>query len=53
MSGLFYRAPALILVFAIPYAVEDYDCALAAENMVLTTHSLGIGSCWIGLAPGS
>jgi nitroreductase len=37
-------------VFACPYAVEDYDCALAAENMMLAAHSLGIGSCWVGLA---
>ena len=26
------------------------DCALAAENMMLAARSLGIGSCWIGLA---
>lgn len=40
----------LILIFATPYVVEDYDCALVAENMMLAAHSLGIGSCWIGLA---
>lgn len=40
----------LILVFASPEVVEEYDCALAAENMMLAAHSLGIGSCWIGLA---
>ncbi len=47
---LFYGAPVLILVFASPSVVEDHDCALAAENMMLAAHSLGIGSCWIGLA---
>lgn len=26
------------------------DCALAGENMMLAARSLGIGSCWIGLA---
>jgi nitroreductase len=40
----------LILVFATPDVVNDHDCALAAENMMLAAHSLGIGSCWIGLA---
>ncbi len=47
---LFYGAPVLILVFAVPEVVNDHDCALAAENMMLAAHSLGIGSCWIGLA---
>jgi nitroreductase len=40
---LFYGAPVLILVFACPEVVEEYDCALAAENMMLAAHSLGIG----------
>jgi nitroreductase len=47
---LFYGAPVLILVFATPDVVNDHDCALAAENMMLAAQSLGIGSCWIGLA---
>jgi nitroreductase len=49
-TRLFYGAPVLILVFAVPGVVNDHDCALAAENMMLAAHSLGIGSCWIGLA---
>jgi nitroreductase len=49
---LFYGAPVLILVFATPDVVNDHDCALAAENMMLAAQSLGIGSCWIGLAIG-
>ncbi len=49
---LFFGAPVLILVFAIPGVVNDHDCALAAQNMMLAAHSLGIGSCWIGLALG-
>jgi nitroreductase len=47
---LIYGAPVLVPVFATPYAVEDYDYALAAENMMRAAHSLGIGSCWIGVA---
>jgi nitroreductase len=51
-TQLFYGAPVLILVFASPYVINEHDCALAAENMMLAAHSLGIGSCWIGLAAG-
>jgi nitroreductase len=47
---LFYGAPVLVLVLAAPGVVEEYDCALAAENMMLAAHSLEIGSCWVGLA---
>jgi nitroreductase len=48
---VFYGAPVLILVFASPDAYSpQYDCALAAGNMMLAARSLGIGSCWIGLA---
>ena len=51
-TRLFYSAPVLILVFALPEVVNDHDCALAAENMMLAAQSLNIGSCWIGLAAG-
>lgn len=27
------------------------DCAIAAQNMILAAHELGIGSCWIGTFP--
>jgi nitroreductase len=48
---IFYRAPALILISGNapgPWVTED--CALAAENLMLTAHSLGLGTCWIGFA---
>lgn len=48
---LFYHAPALILISGMApgrWVVED--CALAAENLMLTAHGLGLGTCWIGLA---
>jgi len=51
-TRLFYGAPVLIFVFASPDVINEHDCALAAENMMLAAHSLGIGSCWIGLAVG-
>jgi len=50
---LFYHAPALIIISAPAgnqWTVED--CALAAQNMMLTATSLGLGSCWIGFAQG-
>jgi nitroreductase len=50
---IFYDAPALIVISgstAGSYIVED--CALAAENLMLMAHSMGLGSCWIGLAQG-
>jgi nitroreductase len=51
-TQLFYGAPVLILVFASPDVINDHDCALAAGNMMLAAQSLGVGSCWIGLAGG-
>ena len=50
-TGIFYDAPVLVLVFSSPDAFRgDIDCTLAAGNMMLAAHSMGIGSCWIGLA---
>jgi nitroreductase len=48
---IFYHAPVLILISAIahgPWIVED--CALSAQNLMLTAHDAGLGSCWIGFA---
>jgi nitroreductase len=48
---IFYHAPALIVISGNapgPWIVED--CALAAENLMLMAHSMGLGSCWIGFA---
>ena len=47
---LFYHAPALVFIFAPKGRLVAEDCACAAENMMLAAKSLGIGSCWIGLA---
>jgi nitroreductase len=48
--NIFYGAPLLIYISGIksPYAVND--CSMAAQNMMLTAYTLGIGSCWIGAA---
>jgi len=48
---IFYNAPALILISGEaqgPWIVED--CALAAQNLMLSAHAAGLGSCWIGFA---
>jgi nitroreductase len=50
---IFYHAPALIVICStteIPWALED--CALAAENLMLTARAAGLGTCWIGFAQG-
>jgi len=45
------EAPVLIAVAADTSETEDYDLdtAAAIENMLLATHGLGLGACWIGL----
>ncbi len=49
--NVFYNAPVLVLIFSSPDAMSpERDCSLAAENMMLAARSLGIGSCFIGLA---
>jgi nitroreductase len=49
--NLFYNAPLLIMIFADPRGfMPQVDCSLAAENMMLAAWSLGVGSCFIGLA---
>jgi nitroreductase len=50
---IFYHAPALIVISA-PMDGQwcREDCALAAQNMMLAAHGLGLGTCWIGFAQG-
>jgi nitroreductase len=50
---LFYHAPVLIVISGSaprPWVAED--CALAAQNLMLAAYSVGLGTCWIGLARG-
>jgi nitroreductase len=48
-TDMFYNAPVIIIVLANKSAMTaDWDCAMAAQNMMLAAHSKGIGSCWIG-----
>lgn len=48
---MLYGAPALILICATSDSIGvGEDCAMAAENLMLAAHAVGIGTCWIGLA---
>jgi len=50
-SNMFFGAPVLVIILGnrnAPTAV--YDCAMAAQTMMLAAQSIGIGSCWIGAA---
>lgn len=49
-TNLFYNASSLVIILGNKKSVTaDWDCAMAAQNMMLAAHSRGIGSCWIGL----
>lgn len=47
---MYLHAPALIIVLGDVRGIGDpiIDCILAAHNMVLTAHSLGLGTCYVG-----
>ncbi len=47
----FYSAPTVLTLFAQKdLRFGAADCCVAAENMMLVAHSLGIGSCMVGRA---
>lgn len=48
---MFYNAPCLIVIYARPGGLNpEEDCCLAAQNLMLAAHGLGLGTCPIGLA---
>lgn len=52
---IFYGAPALVAICARPVDGEPVvhetgDCGLAAQNLMLAAHGMGLGTCWIGLS---
>lgn len=50
-SNIFYGAPVLVIILGNRKAATAvYDCAMAAQTMMLAAQSIGIGSCWIGAA---
>lgn len=49
--NIFYNAQSLVIIFAKSEGLHNAeDCCLAAQNLMLTAHSLGLGTCWIGFA---
>jgi nitroreductase len=48
--NIFYNAPLLIFISGAQSRFGICDCSMAAQNMMLTAYTLGIGSCWIGTA---
>lgn len=47
---IFYNAPTVIVVSGRKNAYSALiDCSAATQNMLLAAHSIGLGSCWIGL----
>nr|MBU1328940.1 nitroreductase [Candidatus Omnitrophota bacterium] len=48
--SIFYHAPCVIIILGRRDAFSyQNDCAMAAENLMLTAWSMGIGSCWVGM----
>lgn len=47
---VFLHAPAAIFVLGDSRGIgePELDCGLAAHNMILTAHSLGLGTCYVG-----
>jgi nitroreductase len=50
IPSAFYGAPTVITLFGDNPVYSVNDCSVAAENIILAAHSLGIGSCFIGRA---
>ena len=52
-SNIFYDAPVAIFIYASPGIFTPIeDASLAAGNIMLAARSMGLGTCWIGLATG-
>lgn len=49
--NIFYNAGTLIIIYARQIRLNAVEnCSLAAQNLMLTAHGLGLGTCWIGFA---
>jgi len=49
-DSIFFQAPVVVFIVTEKKSFFDESCACCAENMMLAAHSLGLGSCWVGLA---
>lgn len=50
-ASAYYAAPVMILLLIDKRGVGDpvLDAGICGQNMVLAAHSLGLGTCWIGM----
>ncbi len=49
--NVFYNAGTLVVIYATSDTQQAArDCCLAAQNLMLTAHDLGLGTCWIGFS---
>ncbi|MCW2277522.1 nitroreductase family protein [Heliophilum fasciatum] len=49
--NIFYEAATLLVIYGKPESHRTIvDCSLAAQNLMLAAHALGLGTCWIGFA---
>jgi len=48
--SIFYNAPCVVIILGrIDVFSYQNDCAMAAQNLMLTAASMNIGSCWVGM----
>jgi len=49
-DSIFFKAPVVVFIVTEDKRFYNESCACCAENMMLAAHTMGLGSCWIGLA---
>ena len=50
-ANLFFGAPCVIIIYGeSEWPWSGIDCTLAAGNIILAAHEIGLGSCWVGYA---
>jgi len=49
---IFWGAPTVLLIFKDRRGIgnPDLDVGITGTNMVLAAHSMGLGTCWVGIA---
>ena len=50
--GLWHGAPTVILIFYDTRGAgsPELDCGIAGQNMVISAHSMGLGTCWVSFS---
>ena len=52
-GNIFYRAPLVVVLSSPKDKPSALDAGIAMENLVIAAQSMGLGSCYIGLARGA